>query len=219
MSEIQLRYSGTRLARANGVCPRGEALTIALECVTSLGAPMDLTGVTVVLGWDSSPETGRLRYESAGDATGLAEFTFTPADTFAMTPRQTFDIWLETSLTERIEIIDPSYVNITNTVAPVTATYYYGVGAAGLSAASLAALPSVQSHTPIRNPIPLTPTAQKCYFVSPAAHANYVVYLSGVVMPMLADRTETVAGVACRVKETLELQTWPTALQFEARAS
>ena len=219
VTTITLRYSGTTITKMHWYCPRGEALTIALECVTAAGAPMDLTGITAVMGWDSSPATGQSRYEVVGDATGLASFSFTPSETFAMAFWQTFDIWIETSLTERVEIIEPSFVNITNTVAPVTATYYYGVGAAALDATALALLPSLQSHTPIRNPIPLTPTAQKCYFVSPAAHANYVVYLSGIVVPMLADRTETVAGVSCRVKETLQLQTWATPLQFDARAS
>jgi hypothetical protein len=98
-----------------------------------------------------------------------------------------------------------------------TDAYYYGAGAAGLDAAGLALLSSVQADNPVRT-FTVTLATQKLYLAYPASWADPVVYLSGFPVPMLAVRTVTILGKAYSVLESENLMTWTGAV-FQARAS
>jgi hypothetical protein len=98
-----------------------------------------------------------------------------------------------------------------------TDAYFYGAGAAGLDAAGLALLASVQADNPVRT-FTVTLATQKLYLAYPAAWADPVVYLSGFPVPMLAVRTVTMLGKSYAVLESEYLMTW-TGTVFQARAS
>lgn len=98
-----------------------------------------------------------------------------------------------------------------------TDAYFYGAGAAGLTAGALALLPSVQADNPVRT-FTVTLATQKLYLAYPASWTDPVVYLSGFAVPMLAVRTVTLLGKSYSVLESENLMTWTSAV-FEARAS
>lgn len=95
-------------------------------------------------------------------------------------------------------------------------TVYVGVGAEGLQSAALAALPSSAVSTPVAI-WPLSPTAQKVYFCWPAELGDFRVTLGGFDVDLLADRTVSIDGISCLVKESTNFLTW-TALQFRIQA-
>jgi hypothetical protein len=102
---------------SQSLCPRGETLTIRVAVVSSAGVAVDLSGETIVLGWDAVPSSSPLpqAIREDGDATGVVEFEISTIDLAA--DQYQFDVWREDDAFARTLLVDRSFVTMIGSVA------------------------------------------------------------------------------------------------------
>jgi hypothetical protein len=221
MARLDITYTiGGDVPSRDVSLPRGEPLTVALTLLRSPGVAYDLTGGFVVLALRPSDSADWLQFAKPGDTAGAVAFTLTAAQTAAFVAGQ-YELTLKVFMgADVFPAIDASSLFVrAATSGPATGvddagTYRFGVGAADLQAADLAAFTAVPG--PLPEHVTLSPASQKCYFVVPAALPAIEVLMSDMPVPMLASRSVTMAGVASTVYETPDLMTW-TNLVFALR--
>lgn len=205
---ISLSYvAGATSAIPVARCPAGETLTLSLACVDASGAALDLTGYTVVLGWQA-PHTGiAARYEVVGDDTGEAEWTFGAGATLALEHLRAYlDVWLEDDADgTRERIIPRGAVYFDDAIAPPDyALCYYGVGSAGRT--NVTGLNEYESAN-LNLSFTVAPTAQKVYFAHPASYGTPTLTVEGSALSTLAASLITVGGVSYKLIESTALIT------------
>lgn len=154
----------------------GEALDISLTVVDGNGAEVALTGLNLSL--HISDDTGEniLHSDIAGAATGPYRWHFHGTTVSGWNAWRKYMVWLSNpdALTEANELLPqdahdsvaltkPSLLRIRGSVGntpPVR--YYYGAGAAGLTASQIEALGHVDGSTSGVT-VTVAPTAQYCY--------------------------------------------------------
>jgi hypothetical protein len=205
---ITLNYAvGTASAIPTERCPAGETLTIDLVCVDAAGIALDLTGYTIVLGWQA-PHTGiAARYEVTGGSTGLASWTFGAGATLVLEALRAYlDVWLEDDATgTRERIIPRGTVYFDDAIAPPDyALCYYGVGTAGKT--NVTGLSEYESAN-LNLSFTVAPTAQKVYFAHPTSYGTPDLTVEGFAFDALAASTITVGGVSYKLIESTNLLT------------
>jgi hypothetical protein len=188
-------------------CAAGEDLTISLVCLGDDGLALDMTGKTIVLGWDDDADGVGVRSQTAaGDATGLTSFAVSTNETWALRDigGARFDVWAEWGESRR-QLIPQSTLAIQGAVAPPPAdVIYYGVGVAGLT--SVATL-TLSEATSLDLTCTVSPAAQKFYLAWGIDIGTPVVTMSGHSVAMLTATAIHVDGRDFWLAESTDLHT------------
>lgn len=98
------------------LCPRGEVFTVRVALVTAAGSPVDLSGESIVLGWDTDagtvPKPQPLR--ASGGVSGIVEFNVATID--LTEAAYAFDIWREDELRARTLLVERSVARMIDPV-------------------------------------------------------------------------------------------------------